>query len=268
MKTLQNLQHMGGQTALITGGAGAIGLKMAETLIELGACVILCDMCASKLDAAAHTLKLSWPDSDIECVECDLEEESSREELAIQVVKDHPHLSSLIHCAAFVGTRDLDGWIDSFERQSLDTWRRAFEVNLTSGFHLSQLFLQALSASEGSITFLSSIYGVLGPDYALYEGTAMGNPAAYSASKGGVVQLTRWLSTTLAPYKVRVNCISPGGVARNQDARFIDRYKARTPLGRLACEDDFKGVIALLATNAGSYITGQNIMVDGGWSAW
>lgn len=95
----------------------------------------------------------------------------------------------------------------------------------------------------------------------------MGNPAAYAASKGGLVQLTRWLATTLAP-QVRVNSISPGGVFRNQPASFVERYKARTPLRRMATEDDFRGAIAYLTSDLSAYVTGQNLAVDGGWGVW
>jgi len=95
----------------------------------------------------------------------------------------------------------------------------------------------------------------------------MANPAAYAASKGGLLQLTRWLATTLAP-KIRVNAISPGGIARNQPSSFVERYEARTPLGRMATEDDFRGAIAYLASDMSAYVTGQNLRVDGGWGSW
>lgn len=95
----------------------------------------------------------------------------------------------------------------------------------------------------------------------------MGNPAAYAASKGGLVQLTRWLSTVLAP-AIRVNCISPGGVDRRQPEPFVERYLARTPLGRMAVEEDFKGAAAYLCSDLSAYVTGQNLLVDGGWTAW
>ena len=114
---------------------------------------------------------------------------------------------------------------------------------------------------------VSSIYGLDGPDHSLYEGTSMGNPAAYAASKGGMIQLTRWLSTTLAPH-IRVNSISLGGVFRNQPQLFVERYEKRTPLGRMATGEDFKGVIAYLASDLSKYVTGQDISVDGGWTAW
>ena len=120
---------------------------------------------------------------------------------------------------------------------------------------------------EVEIINLSSIYGILGPDYSLYKGTNMGNPAAYAASKGGVIQLTRWLSTTLSP-KVRVNAISLGGVLRGQPEKFVRRYNTGTPLGRMATEEDFKGVIAYLASDLSKYMTGQNLVIDGGRSIW
>lgn len=177
-------------------------------------------------------------------------------------------LDILINNAAFVATSGLDGWTCDFTGQSIDTWRRALEVNITAAFELSQGLVSLLRASgKGSIINVASIYGVNGPDYSLYAGTDMGNPAAYSVSKGGLIQLTRWLATTLAP-SVRVNTISPGGVYRNQPQKFVDRYIARTPLRRMAVEEDFKGVTAYLASDLSIYTTGQNLLVDGGWSIW
>lgn len=95
----------------------------------------------------------------------------------------------------------------------------------------------------------------------------MSNPAAYSASKGGLIQFTRWLATTIAP-DIRVNAISPGGIFRNQPEVFVKRYEAKTPLGRMATEDDFRGVVAFLASDMSRYVTGQNLVMDGGWGVW
>ena len=125
-----------------------------------------------------------------------------------------------------------------------------------------------LKSQEGaSIINIASIYGLYGPDWSLYEGTNMNNPAAYAASKGGLIQLTKWLATTIAP-EVRVNAISPGGIFRNQSTIFVKRYEDKTPLGRMASEDDFRGAIAYLATDMSKYVTGQNFSVDGGWGVW
>ena len=118
-----------------------------------------------------------------------------------------------------------------------------------------------------NIINISSIYGVYAPDWNLYSGTLMSNPAGYSVSKGGLLQLTRWLATTIAP-NVRVNAISPGGIFRNQPESFIKSYEGKTPLGRMATEDDFRGAVAYLASDLSKYVTGHNLLVDGGWGVW
>ena len=180
---------------------------------------------------------------------------------------DH-ELNSLINNAAFTGSSDLDGWIDDFENQTLSTWNRAIEVNLTSCFHLCQGFANKLKKSKGgNIINIASIYGELGPDWRLYKDTKMGNPAAYASSKGGLIQLTKWLATTLAPH-IRVNAITPGGIYRSQNPIFVERYISKTPMNRMATEEDFKGIISFLASDLSAYVTGQNIRVDGGWSSW
>ena len=155
-----------------------------------------------------------------------------------------------------------------FESQSLSSWRNALEINLTAPFHLSQGLLPLLlKSTDPSIVNISSIYGELGPDWTLYSQTSMGNPAGYSVSKGGLLQLTRWLSTTLAP-NVRVNSISPGGIYRNQPQEFHSRYVKKCPMGRMANESDIVGALLFLASDLSSYITGENLFVDGGWSKW
>ena len=184
------------------------------------------------------------------------------------IQKDHDSLNVLINNAAFVGTSELKGWGTTFEKQTVETWQRALEVNLTAPFHLCQSLAPLLRNSVGAnIINIGSIYGELGPDWSLYDGTSMANPAAYSASKGGLIQLTRWLATTLAP-NIRVNAISPGGIFRNQPEVFVKRYEGRTPLARMATENDFRGAVAYLASDMSSYVTGKNMMVDGGWGEW
>ena len=131
-----------------------------------------------------------------------------------------------------------------------------------------QASAEALVASgHGSVVNIGSIYGMVGPDMRLYEDTAFGNPAAYAASKGGLLQLTRWLATVLAP-DVRVNAITSGGVWRDHPEDFHERYVSRTPLRRMATVDDLKGAVAYLASDLSAYVTGHNLVVDGGWTAW
>ena len=258
---------MSSRRVLITGGTGHLGCIMAETLAELGASIILLDRPEADFTAIKNRLEKVWG---TECwtVSCDLESEEDRKWAIEQIKSDGKGLNCLINNAAFVGTAGLEGWAVSFEQQSLQAWRRAIEVNLTAPFHLSQAFMPELKAAVGgNIINITSIYGEYGPDWRLYETTQMGNPAAYGATKGGLAQLTRWMATTLAP-AVRVNAISPGGIFRNQPEIFVERYTNRTPLGRMAVEDDFRGIVAYLASDLSAYVTGQIIGVDGGWGSW
>jgi len=263
IKTLMNLS---GRRALITGASGGLGHVMADSLAELGADLILVDL--PRADPLALAQKLNDRYGITAKAEiCDLEDEKQRAMLAARVLAGG-ELSILINNAAFVGTSGLTGWAEPFEAQTLETWRRALEVNLTAAFHLSQLFAPALRAAPGgSVVNIASIYGQWGPDWSLYEGTQMSNPAAYGASKGGLIQFTRWLATTLAP-EVRVNAISPGGIQRGQPEQFVNRYAKRTPMARMATEDDFRGAVAFLASDMSAYLTGQIINVDGGWGGW
>jgi NAD(P)-dependent dehydrogenase (short-subunit alcohol dehydrogenase family) len=264
MDVQNDLFDLTGRVAVITGGAGHLGRTMARVLANYGANIALVDRATEALESAAHDL----PDDLVSTFTCDLQDEEARSELATRVKGNLGHADVLVNSAAFVGDSRLAGWVAPFAEQSIDTWRQALEVNLTAPFHLTQLFHPMLAASgHGTIVNISSIYGMLGPDMSLYEGTAMGNPAGYAASKGGLIQLTRWLATTLAP-DIRVNCITPGGIERGQPKAFSDRYIARTPLKRMGRESDFDGALAFLASDASAYVTGQNLIIDGGWSAW
>ncbi len=267
MSTIQELMNLKGRRALITGATGGLGSVMADTLAEMGADLILVDRPGTDFAPLAASLQARWG-VQVWHYHCDLEQNDQRLELFGLVQNEHTLLNILINNAAFVGASDLKGWVTSFEEQTVETWRRALEVNLTAPFHLCQGLTPLLKRSPGaSIINIGSIYGEYGPDWRLYENTSMGNPAAYGASKGGLNQLTRWLATTLAP-DIRVNAISPGGVFRNQPDVFVKRYESRTPLRRMANEDDFRGATAYLASDMSSYVSGEVLSVDGGWGAW
>ena len=256
-----------GRRALITGATGRLGRVMADTLAELGADLVLVDRPGTDFQGLIETLTQRGAIK-IRHWQCDLEKKDQRADLVDWLKTSGEGLNILINNAAFVSTTELEGWAVPFEEQTLDTWRRALEVNLTAAFDLCQGLTPMLRAAKGaSIINIASIYGEYGPDWRLYEGTHMSNVAAYGASKGGLIQLTRWLATTLAP-QVRVNAISPGGILRGQPEKFVARYGARTPLGRMATEDDFRGVVAYLASDLSKYMTGQKISVDGGWGVW
>ena len=267
MATLRELSNLKGRQALITGAAGGLGQIFAETLAELGADLILVDLHGTDLDDLADRLIKSWG-IDIKNVYCDLENQDQRLALIKQVASFKSGLNILVNNAALVGASDLEGWSVPFEDQSIDTWRRATEINLTAVFDLCQGLLPLMKNATGAnIVNIASIYGSYGPDWSLYKDTEMGNPAAYAATKGGLIQFTRWLATTISP-AVRVNAISPGGVLRDQPKSFQNRYESKVPMARMASEQDFKGALAFLSTDLSAYVTGHILEVNGGWGVW
>jgi len=267
LRSLRELMDLRGRTALVTGGAGHIGAVLADGLAELGAAVAILDLeetaCGEVAErlAAAHGVRTL-------AVPADVSDEAALRDGVRRTVSVLGGLQVVVHCAAWVGTHQARGWAVPFAEQSVEAWECAMRVNLTAAFVLAQEAAPALSATAGgSIVLVSSIYGMVAPDLGLYAGTTMANPAAYGVSKAGLLQLTRYLATALAP-AVRVNAVSPGGVWRNQPEAFVNRYRARTPLARMATEEDVKGAVAFLAGDLSAYVTGQNVVVDGGWTAW
>ena len=264
-RRLHELMDMRGRVALITGGAGHIGREIAAGLAELGADIVLTDR--SDAGAAAEAIAAEYGTA-CEAVALDLTDENATRALPALAEKAMGRLDVLINAAAFVGTAANEGWTVPFEQQNSALWREALEINLTSAFVLSQAAAPLLRRSgHGAIVNIGSIYGLVGPDMRIYGGAVGGTPVAYAASKGGLLQLTRWMATVLAP-DIRVNAVTPGGIERGQPEAFQERYNARTPLGRMGHEDDIKGAVAYLASDLSSYVTGQNLVVDGGWTAW
>jgi NAD(P)-dependent dehydrogenase (short-subunit alcohol dehydrogenase family) len=267
VSSIKKLIDLSGRRALITGAAGGLGKIFAGALAELGADLILVDHPDSELETLRGTLISRWG-INVEIHFCDLEIQDQRARLLAKLQSSNAGLNILVNNAAFVGTSDLEGLTNAFEEQSISTWNRVISVNLTAIFELCQGLLPILKLATGAnIINISSIYGKYGPDLRLYEGTSMGSPVAYAVSKGGLIQFTRWLATVAAP-EVRVNAICPGGIFRNQPDQFVNRYESRTPLKRMACEEDLIGAVAYLASDLSAYVTGHELMVDGGWGIW
>ena len=267
MRSVKALMNLSGRKALVVGGAGHIGGAVADGLAELGAIVSILD-----LDEAACEAKLSslaeYGNHGGAAVRCDLRDEKDTRRSIQAAISHMEGMDIIVHCAAFVGTTQMDGWAVPFEEQSVDAWDAAIRVNLTSAFVIAQEARIALAASgHGSVIFFGSTYGIVGTDLRLYENTEMANPPGYAASKGGVIQLSRHLATVMAP-NVRVNSITPGGVWRGQPESFHEQYVSRTPLKRMATEQDLKGAAVYLASDMSEYVTGHNLVVDGGWTAW
>ncbi len=240
---------------IVVGGAGKIGQVIVKQLTGASAYVAVLDRQFPWSSLPYHVIP----------IECDLADEAQTRLRTKQAIEELEGLDVLIHCAALTGESGITGYNTEFMQQTVGAWDAAMRVNLTSAFVLAQECWPSLVASVGNIVFVSSIYGLVAPDRALYEGMDMsGVPAAYAVSKAGLIQLARYLAAILAP--VRVNCVSPGGVVRKQSSAFVDRYTAKTPMGRMLTEQDVSEAVCWLASDANGMITGHNLVVDGGYS--
>ena len=263
---LKNYINLKNKNILIAGGMGYLGRSFIEPLLELGSFIIICDkLPISKFNEYIMKIDNKYK-TKIIYFKCDLSSNKKRKQFVIRFKKVISNLDVFINCASLVGTSNLNGWNTSFKKQSSKLWTKVMETNLISIFDLIQNLQDLLQKNKGgSIINISSIYASIAPDKELYKGTKIFNPAAYSASKAGLNNLTKWLASTLAP-KIRVNSISPGGIQRLQPKDFVKKYEIKTPLKRMAKENDVIGSVVFLSTDMSKYITGQDIVVDGGFT--
>ncbi|MBR1171963.1 SDR family oxidoreductase [Bradyrhizobium liaoningense] len=261
-----------GRTAVVTGGCGILGRRFADGLAEFGANVAILDLDQAATDAAAADVA-SRHAVHVRGYGCDITQPDAVRATADALEADLGPVSILLNNAASKA-RDLDAFFAPVETFSQDTWREIMAVNLDGMFNVAQVFGGRMAErGYGAIVQTASIYGLMAPDQRIYEGSeylgrAINTPAVYTASKAGVIGLTKHLSTYWAAKGVRVNTLTPGGVESGQNETFKQRYGARIPLGRMARADEMVGAMLFLVSDAASYVTGQNIAVDGGLSAW
>ena len=247
------------RVALVTGGAGLIGEAISAALLEQGARVAIAEPDEQLGAAAADRL---GPDAAF--YRADVTDERSVSGLVDAVVADHDRLDVLVN-AAYPRNENYGR---RYEEVTYADWCENV-VDHLGGYYLTSRAAGAVmveQADGGCIVNLGSIYGTTAPDFSVYEGLEMTSPVEYAAIKGGVINLTRYLASYLAGDGVRANVVSPGGVFDGQPEQFVERYEARTPLGRMADPADVAGAVAYLASDAASYVTGQNLVVDGGWT--
>lgn len=261
--SLKFLMDMSNKTVLIVGGAGYLGASMADALAEVGANIAIAD---KNVEAGENICRNISKKHGVKSqfFKINLLDDDSLSTLPASVYDAFNALDSIIYAAAIVIDKYIEGWSESFQLQSSQLWADAMQINVTSAFTIARESEKFLKESEvASIVNIISHYGLVGPDYSLYQGTDMTNPAAYAASKGGLLQLTRWLAATMAP-DVRVNAITPGGIYRDHGEPFLGRYSQKTLLGRMGREEDFKGAAVYLVSNLSRYVTGHNLVIDGG----
>lgn len=267
--TYRGAFDLSGRTALVTGGAGILGRHFAAALADAGASVVIADRSGAG-DVAA---RLAGYSGEVHARTLDLSDAPAVTELVSEVEGAIGPIDILLNNAATKGS-DLAAFFETVEDYSLDTWREIMAINLDAAFHVARTVGAKMAArGRGSIVQTASIYGVCGPDQRIYEGSEymgrpINTPAVYSASKAGIVGLSRHLATYWAKDGVRVNTLTPGGVSSGQNEAFDRRYSERVPLGRMGRPDDLTGAVLFLASDASKYLTGQNLIVDGGWSVW
>lgn len=269
----KDLFSLQGRTAIVTGALGILGRRFCAGLAEFGANVAAVDLDGDGLTAFCAELRDKYRVKAVG-IACDVSSRESVHDMVQTARRELGEIRILLNNAASKSS-DLDAFFAPFEEYSLEQWREIMSVNIDGVFLVAQAVGKAMveQGLGGSIIQTASIYGVLAPDNRIYEGSfylkrRINTPPVYSASKAAVVGLTRYLSTYWAERGIRVNSISPGGVESGQNDEFKRRYSARIPLGRMARADEMVSTVVYLASDASSYVTGQNILVDGGLSAW
>lgn len=273
-ETILNKFDMTGKTVLITGAGGLLGKQFALTLGQAGANLVLADLNLDLTSANANELQNEGYQA--LAVGVDVTNPDSCREMVEEALKNFGSLDVLINSAALDPKFDASNLskqgANAFEEYSLDAWRQALDVNLTGTFLASQASAQAmLKQGQGVIINICSTYGLVGPDQRLYErpdGSNSFKPVYYSVTKAGILGFTRYLAAYYAGKNIRVNALTPGGVYDNHDEVFVQNYSARTILGRMADLDEMSGAMLFLCSDASSYMTGSNLVVDGGWTAW
>jgi NAD(P)-dependent dehydrogenase (short-subunit alcohol dehydrogenase family) len=264
-KSLQQLLSLKGKTAIVTGGAGYLGTAISETLAELGANLVLAsrdkEKCQKKCD---EIMQINGGSVQAVALELDVLKKNSVAEFFPQVHEHFKTVDILVNNA-------WSGNKNSWESISDEDWDYDVNMSLNSVFRLTKAATDDLKASRGVILNIASMYGHIGPDYRIYDGKEFANPPSYGAAKAGVLQFTRYLASFLSPYGIRVNALSPGAFPHpptQQHEVFMQKLGSKNPMNRIGQPDELKGAVALLCSDAGSYITGQNLCVDGGWAIW
>ena len=289
MSNLPDLFDLSGRVAIVTGGAGLLGAEFSRTLAEAGAQVSVADVNGEAASDLVASLNERFP-ARATGLQADVTSVPSVREMVASTLQEFGRLDILVNSAALdpkfdpqhnrpespegqaPGEGSAAPLSFGFEDYPLELWQQALDVNLTGMFLCCQAAVPTMLAQgQGVIINVCSIYGLVAPDQRLYrrEGEApQYKPVSYSATKAGVLGLTRYLAAYYAGKGIRVNALTPGGVYNQHDEPFVQAYSARTVLGRMAEKDEMNGALLFLASDASAYMTGSNLVVDGGWTAW
>jgi gluconate 5-dehydrogenase len=264
-KSLQQLLSLKGKTAVVTGGGGYLGTAISETLAELGANLVLASRDQAKCQKECdELLRLTGGSVQAVAFELDVLRKDSTAEFFARVHEHFEGVDILVNNA-------WSGNKNTWESITDEDWEHDIDMSLNSVFRLTKAAFADLKATRGVILNIGSMDGHIGPDYRIYDGKEFANPPSYGAAKAGVIQLTKYLASFLSPHGIRVNALSPGAFPHPPTQRhqeFMNRLSSKNPMNRIGQPEELKGAVALLCSDAGSYITGQNLCVDGGWAIW
>ncbi len=273
MAALAKSFDLSGRTALVTGAAGLLGRQFCRTLAEAGASVVLADINAASVEELAGEIKSAGGKTQPQII--DVTDPESVKTAFSAAVKSFGSMDILVNSAAINPSFDKDErgkHGSAFEDYPLQAWQQSLDVNLSGVFLCSQVAVrQMLKQESGVIVNICSTYGLVGPDQRIYQREGQPSefkPVDYSVTKAGILGFTRYLAACYGEKNIRVNALTPGGVANEQDAEFQKAYSARAILGRMANKDEMNAAILFLTSDASSYMTGANLVVDGGWTAW
>lgn len=255
---MRKLFSFEGKNVVIFGGSGIIGSHITKLFSEFGANVTDVDIVQPK---DPDILKMDR----VRFLEANLTSEENIRSTFDQLIQQNRQIHVFINCA-YPRTKD---WGEFFEKIPYSSTVANFTNQLGMCFLSCQIIAEHMKKfHQGNIVNIGSTYGVVGPDFSVYADTPMTCPAAYSAIKGGVINFTRYLAAYYGKDGLRINCVSPGGIFDNQPAPFVEKYSRKTPLGRMAKAEEIAPAVLFLSSDAASYVTGHNLMVDGGWTAW
>jgi len=268
-KKVKELFDLSGKIAVITGGLGHLGFSMTETLLELNANVVITvteeESKNKKTLLKLSSLKKDYPNKKILIKSIDFFNKNSLKDFFKEVEKEFKTIDVLINNAYY-------GIHKPIEEMTFEEFDKSVEGTFSSVFKCSSLAMPLMKKNKkGVIINIASMYGVVSPDWRIYEGTKSNNAVSYGPSKAAIIQLTKYLASYWAKYGIRVNSISPGPFPREEvvkDKIFYKNLKEKTMLNRTGTPEDLKGIVALLAGDASGYITGQNFIIDGGWTSW
>jgi NAD(P)-dependent dehydrogenase (short-subunit alcohol dehydrogenase family) len=269
--SLEKLFSLKGKVAVVTGALGLLGKQHCYALSEAGANVVVCDLNEEKCRIFAK--ELSGKNLGMST---DITDVASVKSMKEKILKEFKKVDILVNNAAINDMFEnptAASELSKFENYPLELWQKSLDVNVTGTFLCSQILGSEMAKNlSGSIINIASTYGITAPDQSIYKkpdgSQSFYKSAAYPVTKGAIISFTRFLAAYWGNKGVRVNSLSPGGVENNQDEYFISNYSKKTPLGRMAAPTDYKGGIVFLASDASNYMTGANLVVDGGWTAW